>query len=94
MKIEAVYGMASRIHGFRPKPLRRLVFSKHRSCHVDERPVLSIYYTILLWHVGNGELMLDAFLIKILFHLNILKFRFIVAPNLLYLKFKFIFGSP
>jgi hypothetical protein len=48
MKIEEVYGMASHIHGFRPKPLWCLVFSQHRPCHVDERPVLPFYYTILL----------------------------------------------
>jgi hypothetical protein len=34
MKVEAIYGMASRIHDFRPKPLQCLVFSKHRPCHV------------------------------------------------------------
>jgi hypothetical protein len=35
MQIEPVYGMASRVHSFRPKPLRRLVLSKHHSRHVD-----------------------------------------------------------
>jgi hypothetical protein len=37
--------------------------------------------------------MLDAFLLKVLFYLNILEFRAIVAPDLLYLKLKFILGS-
>jgi hypothetical protein len=85
LKIEVVYGMSSCIHGFRPKPLWCLVFSKHHPCHVDERPILSPYYTILLWCVGSGELMLDAFLLKILLYLKILKFRSIVALDLLYL---------
>jgi hypothetical protein len=73
MKIEPVYGMASCIYGFRPKTLKRLVFPKHCSRHVDERHVLPFYYTILLWCVESGELMLDAFLLKIFFHLKILE---------------------
>jgi hypothetical protein len=83
MKVEAIYGMASRIHGFRLKLLWRLVFSQHRPCHVDERPVLPLYYTILLWSVGSRELMLDAFLLKILLYLKILEFRSIFALDLL-----------
>jgi hypothetical protein len=74
MKVEAVYGMASRIHGFRPKPLLHLVFSQHRPCHIDERPVLPLHYTILLWSVGSGELMLDALLLKIFLYLKVLEF--------------------
>jgi hypothetical protein len=94
MMVETIYGMAGRIHSFRPKPLWRLVFSQHRSCHVDECPVLPLYYTILLWRVGSRELMLDAFLLKILLYLKILEFRSIVAPDLLYLKLKLILFSP
>jgi hypothetical protein len=93
MKVEAIYGMASRIHDFRPKQITCLVFFEHRHCHVDERPVLPLYYTILLWRVRSRELMLDAFLLKILLYLKILEFRSIVAPDLLYLKLKFILGS-
>jgi hypothetical protein len=66
MKIESIYGMTSCIYSFRSKPLKRLVFPKHCSRHVDERRVLPLYYTILLWCVGSGELMLDAFLLNIL----------------------------
>jgi hypothetical protein len=94
MKIEVVCGMASRIHIFWPKTLWHLVFSMHHPCHVDEHSVLPLYYTILLWHVGSRELMLDAFLLKILLYLKILEFKSIVAPDLLYLKLKFILGSP
>jgi hypothetical protein len=93
MKIEAVYGMSSRIHGFRPKPLWRLVFSQPRPCHVDERPVLPLHYTILLWSVGSGELVLDAFLLKILLLLKVLELRSIVTPYLLHLGFEFILSS-
>jgi hypothetical protein len=35
MQIEPVYGVASCVHSFQLKPLRRLVLSKHRSRHVD-----------------------------------------------------------
>ena len=35
VQIEPVHGMASCVHSFRPKPLRRLVFSKHRPCHIN-----------------------------------------------------------
>jgi hypothetical protein len=94
MKIEVVYGMASRIHGFRPNPLWCLVFSQHRPCHIDECHVLPLYYTILMWRVGSGELMLDAFLLKIFFHLKILELRSIVAPDFLHLERKLILGSP
>jgi hypothetical protein len=66
MRVHPVYGVASSVHGFRPKPLGRLELSKHRPCHVNERPVLPLYHTILLWCVGSGELVLDSFLLKVL----------------------------
>jgi hypothetical protein len=84
MKVERVYGMESRIHVFQPKPFWCLVLSKHRSCHVNEHPVLPLHYIILLWCVGSGELMLDAFLLKILFLLKVLELRSIIAPYLIY----------
>jgi hypothetical protein len=62
--------------------------------HVDEFHVLPFYYNILLWCVGSGELMLDALLLKILFHLKILELRSIVAPDFLHLELKLILGSP
>ena len=84
MKVETIYGMARCIHGFQPKPFRCLVLSKHRPCHVDERPVIPLHYTILLWRVGSGELMLDAFLLKIFFHLNVLELGSIIASYLVH----------
>jgi hypothetical protein len=69
MQIESVYGVAGCVHSFRPKPLERLELSKHRSRHVDKRPVLPLYHTVLLWCVGSGELVLDAFLLKKFFNL-------------------------
>ena len=94
MKVDPVYGVASRVHGFRPKSLGGLELSKHRPRHVNESPVLPLYYTILLWCVESRELILNAFILKILFHLKILELRSIVAPDILYLELKFILGSP
>jgi hypothetical protein len=82
--METVYGMASHIHNFQPKLFRRLVFSQHRPCHINERPIIPLHYTILLWRVASGELMLDALLLKVLFYLKIFELRSIVAPNLLH----------
>jgi hypothetical protein len=84
MKIEAIYGMASRVYDFRPKLFRRLLFSQHRPCHVNECLVLPLHYTILLWRVGSGELMLDAFLLKIFLHLKIFELKSIIAPYILH----------
>jgi hypothetical protein len=56
MKVHPIYGVASRVHGFRPKPLGRLEFSKHCPRHVYERPVLPLYHTVLLWCVGEREM--------------------------------------
>jgi hypothetical protein len=69
MQIEPVYGVASCVHSFKPKPLGHLELSKHRPRHVDKRSVLPLYHTILLWCVGSRELMLDTFLLKILLNL-------------------------
>jgi hypothetical protein len=69
MQIEPVYGMAGCVRSFRPKPIECLELSKHRSRHVDKYSVLPLYHTVLLWCVGSGELVLDAFLLKKLFNL-------------------------
>jgi hypothetical protein len=90
MQIEPVYGMASCVHSFRPKPLGHLEFSKHRPRHVDKCPVLPLYHTVLLWCVGSGELMLDTFLLKILLHLQILELGPVVASLLFHLELKFV----
>jgi hypothetical protein len=86
MKVELVYGVASCVHSFRPKPLRRLELSKHRPRHVDKSPVLPLYHTILLWCVGSRALMLDAFLLKVLLHLQILELGPVVASYLFHLE--------
>jgi hypothetical protein len=94
MQLESVYGVAGCVHSFRPKLLGRLEFSKHRPRYVDERPVLPLYHTVLLWCVGSEELMLDAFFIKILLHLHILELGPVVAPYLFHLELKFVLSPP
>jgi hypothetical protein len=94
MQIEPVYGVASCVHSFRPKPLGHLELSKHHSCHVDKCPVLSLYHTVLLWCVRSGELVLDAFLLKILLHSQILELGPVVASYLFHLELKFILSPP
>jgi hypothetical protein len=82
MKVDPVYRMASCVHSFRPKPLGRLEFSKHRPHHVYKRHVLPLYHTVLLRCVGSGELVLDSFLLKKLLHLKVLELGPVVASNL------------
>ena len=93
MKVDPVDGVASRVHGFRPKALGGLEFSKHSPRHIYERPVLPLYHIVLLWCVGSGELMLDSFLLKVLLHLKVLELGPVVAPYLLHLEFKLILSS-
>jgi hypothetical protein len=64
------------------KLLWRLVLSRHCSCHVDECPILPLHNTILLWSVGGGEFVLDAFLLNVLLYLKVLKLRTVVTPYL------------
>jgi hypothetical protein len=94
MKVDPVYGVASRVHSFRPKPLGRLELPKHRPRHVYERHVLPLYHTILLRCVGGEELVLDSFLLKVLLHLKVLEFGPVVTPYLLHLELKLILSSP
>jgi hypothetical protein len=39
----------------------------------------------LMWCVGSGEFVLDAFLLKIFFDLKVLELRSIIAPYLFHL---------
>jgi hypothetical protein len=86
--------MAGCVHSFRPKPLGRLELSKHRPRHVDKCPVLPLYYTVLLWCVGSGELVLDAFLLKIFLNLQILELGPVVVSYLFHLELKFVLSPP
>jgi hypothetical protein len=94
MKVDLVYGVASRIHSLQPKPLGRLEFSKHRPRHVYKRPVLPLYHSVLLWCVWSGELVLDSFLLKVLLHLKVLELGPVVASNLFHLELKFVLSPP
>ena len=94
MKVDPVDGVASRVHGFRPKALGGLELSKHSPRHIYERHVLPLYHTILLRCVGSGELVLDPFLLKELLHLKVLELGPVVAPYLLHLELKLVLSSP
>jgi hypothetical protein len=94
MKVDLVYGMASCVHSFRPKPLGRLEFSKHRPRHVYKRPVLPLCHTVLLWCVGSGEFVLDSLLLKELLHLKVLELGLVIASNLFHFEFKLVLSSP
>jgi hypothetical protein len=78
MKVETVNGMASRIHGLRPKPFRCL-YSPSIVLAMSMSILFFLSTTHFLWRVGSGELMLDAFLLKIFFHLKVLELRSIIA---------------
>jgi hypothetical protein len=65
-----------------------LVFIKHCPYRLNEGHILSFGSPILLWSIGDQKFMLDAFLIKILFHLSDLELGSIVTPYLLDLDIK------
>jgi hypothetical protein len=92
--VELVYGVASCVDSFRPKPIQCLEFSMHRLRHVDECHVLPYHHTILLWCVGGRELVLDAFLPNILFNLKVTEFCTVVASYLFNPQVELIFSSP
>jgi hypothetical protein len=94
MKVDLIYGVASRVHSFRPKSFGRLEFSKHHPRHVYEGLVLPLFHTILLWCVGSGELVLDSFFLKILLHLKVLELGPVVASYLFHFELKLILRSP
>jgi hypothetical protein len=81
MKVETIYGMASCIHSFRLKTFWCLVFT---SIVLAMSLSVLFFHSTTPWHVGSGELKLDAFLLKIFFHLKILGLRSIVTSYLLY----------
>ena len=83
MEAETVDGVARGVDGFGPKDIRSLVLIKHGSCHLNESSILPLRHSILLWSVWSGELMLDAFLLKKLFNLQILELGPIIAPYIL-----------
>jgi hypothetical protein len=71
-----------------------LVFFKHYSCRVDEHLVLTFHHSNLLWCVGGGELMLNAFLLKLLIYLQVLKLDVVVASDFLDPYVELILSSP
>ena len=86
MKIHPIDDVACSIDRFSPPHKRRVVFSKHRSSHLDEGPVLPFNDSILLRSVWSRELMSDAHLIEEFLYADVLEFGAVVASNVLDLQ--------
>src|SRR3954466_953895 len=86
MKIHPIDDVAGSIDCFSPPLERRVVFSKHRSSHLDEGSVLPFNDSILLRGVWSRELMSDAHLIEKFLYASVLEFVAVVASNVLDLQ--------
>src|ERR1043165_2669315 len=86
MKIHPIDDVACSIDRFSPPHKRRVVFSKHRSSHLDEGPVLPFNDSILLRSVWSRELMSDAHLIEEFLYTSVLEFGAVVASDVLDLQ--------
>jgi hypothetical protein len=82
--------MTCHVDSFGPKAVGGLVLIKHYPCQLNEGPILSFGYPILLWSIGCQKFIFDAFLIKIVFNLSILELGVIISPYLLDLGIKLI----
>src|ERR1041385_8176149 len=74
---------AGSVDCFSPPYERRVVFSKHRSSHLDEGSVLPFNDSILLRSVWSRELMSDAHLIEEFLYARVLEFGAVVPSNVL-----------
>src|SRR3954463_11509580 len=83
MKIHPIDDVAGSVDCFIPPIYRRVVFSKHRSSHLDEGSVLPFNDAILLRSVWSRELMSDAHLIEEFPYARVHEFGAIVASNVL-----------
>ena len=86
MKIYLVDDVTCSVNCFRPESTRGLVFIKHCASHLDECPILALHDSILLRHIGSGELMSDTKFVKILTKTCVLELGAIVAPDVLDLE--------
>src|SRR3954470_19568789 len=86
MKIHPIDNVARSVDCFLPPHERSVVFSKHRSSHLDEGLVLPFNDAILLRSVWSRELMSDAHLIEEFLYASVLEFGVVVALNVLDLQ--------
>ena len=86
MKIHPIDDAAGSVDCFSLPHERSVVFSKHRSSHLDEGSVLPFNDSILLRSVWSRELMSDAHLIEELLYAGVLEFGAVVASNMLDLE--------
>jgi hypothetical protein len=82
-----------RVDSFDPKVIGGLVFIKHCPCQLNKCHILSFGHPILLWSIGCQKFMLDAFFIKIIFNLSVLKLGVIVTSYLLDFGIQLILSS-
>src|SRR3954466_1046886 len=86
MKIHLIDDVAGNVDCFNPPHERRVVFSKHRSSHLDEDSVLPFNDAILLRSVWSRELMSDAHFIEEFLYAGVPEFGAVVASNVLDLQ--------
>jgi hypothetical protein len=85
--------MTCSVDRFGPKAIEGLVLINHCPCRLNKSPILSFGHPILLWSIECQKFMLVAFLIKIIFNLNVLELGAIVTFYLLDFGIKLILRS-
>ena len=86
MKIHPIDDVAGSVDCFSPPYERPVVFSKHRSSHLDEGSVLPFEDSILLRSVWSRELMSDARLIEEFLYTSVFELGAVVASDVLDLQ--------
>src|ERR1041384_2440796 len=86
MKIPPIDDVAGSVDCFSPPYERRVVFSKHRSSHLDEGSVLSFDDSILLRSIWSRELVSDSCLIEEFLYTSVFEFGPVVASDVLDLQ--------
>ena len=83
MKIHPIDDVARSVDCFSPPYERCVVFSKHRSSHLDEGSVLD---SILLRSIWSRELVSDSCLIEEFLYTSVFEFGPVVASDVLDLQ--------
>src|SRR3954465_5471743 len=86
MKIHPIDDVTGSVDCFSPPYERNVVFSKHRSSHLDESSVLPFNDAIFLRCIWSRELMSDSHLIEEFLYASVLEFGAVVASNVLDLQ--------
>ena len=86
MKIHPIDDVAGSVDCFSSPYERRVVFSKHRSSHLDEGLVLPFDDSILLRSIWSIKLMSDARLIEEFLYTSVFEYGAVVASDVLDLQ--------